>query len=438
MHSQVVTQHRLLPMANKEFDIVVFGAASFVGKILCQYLVHEHLEPNLSWAMAGRSESKLRDLKQSLGDAAKLVPIIVVDARAEQALRAMCERTAVIISTVGPYALYGENLVKTCASTGTDYCDLTGEPQWMRKMIDRYQTHAEASGARIVHCCGFDSIPSDLGVKFLQQQALQQFENYCSQVKMRVKVMQGGASGGTIASMLNLYKEMGSDPEVRAQMADIYSLCPPEFRQRVPQQDITVMYDKDFNSWVGPFVMAGINTRVVLRSNALRSQSYAANFSYDEGTLTGTGKKGEQRARRMALGTRMLLRALSIAPVRWLLGRFVVPKPGAGPSPEAQRSGSYDLRFFGRTEAGQELSVKLTGDRDPGYGSTAKMLAQAALSLRRDVDKGRIRGGFWTPATVFDDKLTQRLRNYAGIHLELLEVIHDAAAPPQLLTTAST
>lgn len=421
-------------MANREFDIIVFGATSFVGKIVSHYLVHEHLEPNLSWAMAGRSDAKLRELKRSLGEAANLVPTLVVDAREEQALRAMCERTSVIISTVGPYALYGEILVKSCASTGTDYCDLTGEPQWIRRMIDRYQAYAEARGARIVHCCGFDSIPSDLGVKFLQQQALLQLGSYCTEVKMRVKLMQGGASGGTIASMLNLYKEMGSDPDVREQMTDIYSLCPAEFQNRVPQRDISVVYDKDFNSWVGPFVMAGINTRVVLRSNALRPEPYAANFTYDEGMLTGSGRKGEKRAKRLAAGTRVLLGALALAPVRWFMGRFIAPRPGTGPTPEAQKNGCYDMRFFGRTAAGQEITVKLTGDRDPGYGSTAKMLSQAAISLRRDVDKGRLGGGFWTPATVFDDKLLDRLRNYAGIQLEVTEVIEEAIAPQQLLT----
>lgn len=421
-------------MANKEFDIIVFGAASFVGKIVCRYLAHDHLEPNLSWAMAGRSDAKLRALKQSLGEAANLIPVLVVDAREEQALRAMCERTSVIISTVGPYALYGESLVKSCASTGTDYCDLTGEPQWIRRMIDRYQTYAEARGARIVHCCGFDSIPSDLGVKFLQQQALLQLGSYCTEVKMRVKLMQGGASGGTIASMLNLYKEMGSDPAVREQMADIYSLCPADFQNRVPQRDIKVLYDRDFNSWVGPFVMAGINTRVVLRSNALRPEPYAANFTYDEGMLTGSGRKGEKRAKRLAAGTRAVLWALALAPMRWVVGRFIAPKPGTGPSPEAQQNGSYDLRFFGRTAEGQEITVKLTGDRDPGYGSTARMLSQAAISLRRDVDKRRVGGGFWTPATVFDDKLLDRLRNYAGIQLEVMEVIEEALPPQQLLT----
>lgn len=425
-------------MANKEFDIIVFGATSFVGKILSNYLVNEHTEPNLSWAMAARSDSKLRALKNELGEAARDIPVIVADAREEQALRALCERTAVVISTVGPYALYGEALVKSCASAGTDYCDLTGEPQWMRRMIDRYQSVAQARGARIVHSCGFDSIPSDLGVKFLQQQALLHFGCYCREVKMRVKTMRGGVSGGTVASMLNLYKEMAADDAIAREMSDFYSLCPASFTHRVPQREVGAEYDKDYNAWVAPFVMAAINTRVVLRSNALRHEPYAQDFSYSEATLTGTGRKGEIRAKRTSRATKALMALLKISLLRRFAARFVVPKPGTGPTPEAQKNGAYDLRFFGRTEQGQEISVKLTGDRDPGYGSTAKMLAQAAISLRRDVDKGRVTGGFWTPATVFDDRLIDRLANYAGITLEVIEVLADAPEPIRQIPASTT
>ena len=418
-------------MANKEFEIIVFGATSFVGKIVCNYLVHEHREPNLRWAMAARSEVKLRKLKASLGQASVQIPLLVVDAGDESALRAMCERTAVIISTVGPYALYGEPLVRSCVSTGTDYCDLTGEPQWIRRMIHRYHAEAVVGGARIVHCCGFDSIPSDLGVKYLQQQAMQQFGSYCSEVKMRVKNLKGGASGGTIASMLNLYDEMDRDHAVREQMTDIFSLCPADFQKRTPQQEIKVLYDKDFGSWAGPFVMAAINTRVVLRSNALRLHSDEQHFSYDEGTLTGLGRKGEKRARRLARGTGLLMRALSITLLRGFIKRFVVPKPGTGPSPEAQLTGCYDLRFFGRTAAGQEISVQVTDDRDPGYGATARILAQSALCLCREVDKEQIKGGFWTPATVFGDAMFARLRNFTGMRFNVQKITPEPGVYPQ-------
>jgi short subunit dehydrogenase-like uncharacterized protein len=331
----------------------------------------------------------------------------------------MCEKTELVISTVGPYALYGELLVKTCCQLGTDYCDLTGEPQWIRRMISRYEDDAKRTGARIVNCCGFDSIPSDLGVKFLQDHAQRHFGSYCDQIKLRVKTLKGGASGGTIASGLNLYKEASLDPEIRKEMRDPYSMCSPEHAFTARQHNVSVEFDEDFDSWAGPFIMASINTRVVLRSNALVDGYYDENFKYDEAMLTGSGKKGEKAARRLSFGTKVSMFMMAFAPMRWLATRFFLPSPGEGPTPEQQLKGCYDLRLLGRTQRGERVRVKVTGDRDPGYGSTAKMLAQAGISLRRDVDEGEVGGGFWTPATVFNDKLITRLVDYAGMGFEL-------------------
>lgn len=406
-------------MKNREFDIVVFGATSFVGKILCNYLVNEYTEPNLTWAMAGRSESKLQALKESLGSNADEIPVIIADSADAEALQSMCEKTELVISTVGPYALYGELLVKKCCELGTDYCDLTGEPQWIRRMIERYESQAKNSGARIVHCCGFDSIPSDLGVKFLQSHAQRHFGSYCDQVKLRVRVMKGGASGGTIASGLNLYKEASADPAIWKEMRDPYSLCPPDHGFKTLQHNVSVEFDQDFDSWAGPFIMASINTRVVLRSNALVDGFYAENFKYDEAMLTGPGKQGQKTAKRISFGTKVSMFMMAFAPMRWLSTRFFLPSPGEGPSPEQQLKGYYDLRLIGRTERGERIRVKVTGDRDPGYGSTAKMLAQAGISLRRDVDAGEVGGGFWTPATAFNEKLITRLVEHAGMGFEL-------------------
>lgn len=406
-------------MINKEFDIVVFGATSFVGKILCNYLANEYTEPNLTWAMAARSETKLIELKESLGKNADVIPLIIADSSDEQTLHSMCERTELVISTVGPYAIFGELLVKTCCQLGTDYCDLTGEPQWIRRMISRYEDDAKRSGARIVNCCGFDSIPSDLGVKFLQDQAQRHFGSYCDQVKLRVKVLKGGASGGTIASGLNLYKEASADPAIRKEMRDPYSLCLPARAFTERQHNVSVEFDEDFDSWAGPFIMASINTRVVLRSNALIDGHYDENFKYDEAMLTGAGKKGEKAAKRLSTGTKISMFMMAFAPMRWLATRFFLPSPGEGPTPEQQLKGCYDLRLIGRTQRGEGVRIKVTGDRDPGYGSTAKMLAQAGISLRRDVDEGAVGGGFWTPATVFNDKLIKRLVDHAGMNFEL-------------------
>ena len=428
-------------MKNKEFDIVVFGATSFVGQILCNYLVNDHTEPNLNWAMAARSASKLEKLKDELGPAAADVTVLIADSNDEPSLQALCDKAGVIISTVGPYALYGELLVKLCARSGTDYCDLTGEPQWIKRMISRYESAAKASGARIVHSCGFDSIPSDLGVMFLQEHAINKFGATCTRVKMRVKQLKGGASGGTIASGMNMYKEASKDAAMREELKDPYSLCPANHEFTAHQHIVNCEYDKDFNSWVGSFVMAAINTRIVLRSNALCSPPYGSEFLYDEGMMTADGEKGKKAAKRLATGTKLLTLAMTMAPVRWLASRFFVPKPGEGPTPEQQKNGFYELLFLGSIDVtnpkanddeleqagleqeslSQQIRVKVSGDRDPGYGSTAKMLAQAGISLRRDVDKGEVGGGFWTPATVFNSKLIDRLQDHAGMTFELLD-----------------
>jgi short subunit dehydrogenase-like uncharacterized protein len=407
-------------MVNREFDIVVFGAASFVGKILCEYLANEHREANLSWAMAGRSQSKLDDLKKSLGQNAESIPCLIADSHDEASLQSMCSSAEVIISTVGPYALYGDLLVKICAHSGTDYCDLTGEPQWIRRMITKYEAAAQESGARIVNSCGFDSIPSDLGVQVLQRAALKNFGSYCSEVKMRVVKMKGGASGGTIASGLNVYKEAARDPALREELKDWYSLCPQDHGFNEKQKNVRVEYEADFDSWAGPFIMASINTRIVLRSNSLVDGFYSASFRYDEAMLTGDGKKGEKVAKRLARGTGWGMVAMTIPPVRWFVSKFFLPKPGEGPSPEQQLDGFYELSFVGRTDKGDRITATVKGDRDPGYGSTAKMLAQAGISLCRDVDKSEVGGGFWTPATVFSEKLIERLENYAGMSFQVL------------------
>jgi len=406
-------------MANKEFDLVVYGATSFVGRIVCEYLVGEHVEPNLSWAMAARSFSKLETLKQELGPNAANVPLLVADSFDEEALRSLCERTHVVSSTVGPYALYGNLLVQICAELGTDYCDLTGEAPWIRKMMIAHEATARESGARIVNCCGFDSIPSDLGVKFLQQHSQSNFSSYCKTVSMRVKATKGGASGGTIASGINMFKEAASDSELRKELRDLYSLCPKDHGNDIKQRSINLEYDENFKAWLAPFIMAGINTRVVLRSNAIANTPYAKQFDYNEATLTADGDAGEKQAKRIARFSKIGPVLLSIPPIRAILTRFFLPKPGEGPSPEEQKSGFFDLRFWGKTDQGDEIRVKVTGDRDPGYGSSAKMLAQASISLRRDVDKGDVAGGFWTPATVFGDKLIERLQSYAGLTFEV-------------------
>jgi len=409
-----------MPDMEQQRHLTVFGATSFVGQILTRYLYGRFgTDGDLRWAIAGRSERKLRELHGSLYPKAAKLPQIVANAGDEKALREMCAESRVVISTVGPYALYGEPLVKICANTGTDYCDLTGEVQWIRRMIRKYEGAARASGARIVHCCGFDSIPSDLGVHFLQKHAMQKYGRTCPRVKLRVKAMRGGASGGTIASMLNVVKEASDDPELRRELANPYSLCPDGYTPQLRQPNVSLAeYDTDFKSWIAPFVMAAVNTRIVHRTNALSKQAYGADFRYDEAVLRGDGFKGRAAATSMGAGLGAFMAAAAVPPTRWVLERFL-PGPGEGPSPEEQRNGFFDIRIFGRTE-GHTLQVKVTGDRDPGYGSTGKMLGQAGACLALDTPKANTPGGFWTPATIFGDRLIDRLTRYSGLRFEVV------------------
>jgi short subunit dehydrogenase-like uncharacterized protein len=407
-------------MAHAQYDLIVFGATSFVGKLVCHYLAGQSGDRPLRWAAAGRSRPKLQHLRASLGDGHAALPLVVADAADAAALAAMCAQTRIVISTVGPYALYGEPLVKVCAQTGTDYCDLAGEVHWIKRMLDRYEPAAKASGARIVHCCGFDSIPSDLGVLFLQEEARKRFGGACPEVAMRVKAMRGGASGGTIASIMNIAEEAAADPALRKQLSDPYLLCPKGDAPKVRQPSVgRASFDPDYGAWAAPFVMAGINTRIVHRSNALSQYAYGREFRYDEAMLTGKGFRGRARAFAITAGLGGFLAASALRPTRWALKRFL-PQPGEGPSPEAQASGFYDLRFTGRLRDGRTLRAKVTGAGDPGYGSTSQILGQAAAFLAFDVAKSEKPGGFWTPATIFGNRLIERLRSDAGMRFETL------------------
>lgn len=408
-------------MANHQ--LVVFGASSFVGKLLTHYLFQRHgINGDLDWAIAGRSRAKLEELRSSLGPAAATLPIIVADASDEKALRNLCQKTQVVASTVGPYALYGSTLVKVCAQTGTDYCDLTGEPQWIAQMIKEHEAAAQKSGARIVHCSGFDSVPSDLGTYYLQQQALKQFGQVCARVKLRVKAARGGASGGTVASMLESIRESVANPALRKLLTNPYAFCAADASglPRQPNQQFA-SYDEDAKAWSAPFIMAVINTKVVHRSNEVSGYAYGRDFVYDETMLTGQGISGRVTAIGIALGLAAFTGAIAMKPTRVLLERFVLPKPGEGPTPAQQEAGFYDLRLLGRTSTGNRLTVKVTGDRDPGYGSTCKILGEAAVCLVQDIAKTDKPGGFWTPSTVMGDKLIARLTEHAGLTFSVVE-----------------
>ena len=398
---------------SRTHDIVLFGATSFVGQILTKHLVERHADTGLKWAIAGRSADKLASVAAETGAE---VDRIVVDADDASGLAEMCAHTNLVISTVGPYALYGSKLVAAVAEAGIDYVDLTGEPQWMQRMIDRYQARAVETGARIVHACGFDSVPSDMGVWFLQREAHERFGAPCTSISMAVKAAKGGASGGTIASMLNMMEEVSADPSLKKVLGNPYALGVEGDRTGPKQPNVTLPeYDEGHKTWLAPFVMAATNTRVVFRTHSLLEREWGSGFTYGEAMAMGDGLSGRAKAFGMSGGMGGFMGAAAIGPMRKVMGKFL-PEPGEGPSPEAQEAGFYDLRFHGTTAAGEEIMVKVTGDRDPGYGSTSKILAEAATTLM----ESEAAGGFWTPATALGDPFIEALTAHAGLTFEVV------------------
>ena len=409
-----------ITMPSKKYDLIVFGATGFTGRLVAGYL-HDRYgpggkqpgEPPITWAMAGRNLEKLRQVRHSIG-AGEEVPLIVADAAAPGALKSLVAQTKVVITTVGPYRLYGEPLARACAEAGTDYVDLCGEPLWMAHMIPRLQGLAEASGARIVFSCGFDSIPFDLGVTFLQARAQERFHLPLQRVRGRVRVMKGGFSGGTAASLMGTLEQIARTPALARTLADPFALT-PGFRGPDQPEGDRAQYDESAKAWSGPFVMAAINTKNVHRTNALRGHPWGRDFLYDERMLTGSGNAGEQRARALARTTRVQNALLGFGPTRALIRRFALPKPGQGPNQQARENGRYEVLFSGETTSGQHLGAVVTGDRDPGYGSTCKLIAESALCLAQDVDRTMTAGGVWTPGAAMGLTLVRRLQARAGL-----------------------
>jgi short subunit dehydrogenase-like uncharacterized protein len=406
----------------REFDVIVWGATGFTGRLVAEHLLHRHgVEGQLRWAIGGRSQHKLADVRRDLGTAAERLPLVLADADDPASLEAMVARTRVICTTVGPYALHGSGLVAACAALGTHYCDLTGEVQWMRRMIDAHHAQAEASGARIVHTCGFDSIPSDLGVLFVQQEMQRRHGVPCRSVKFRAREVRGGFSGGTAASMLNMLDESERDPAIQPILDDPYGLNPADDRRGLdgPERSLPE-YDPDFGAWVTPFLMATINTKVVRRSNALMGYPYGREFRYDEGMIVPFGPWGFPLAAAISAGSAAFTAVAGFGAARRGLAR-VLPQPGQGPSPQVREAGYYVIELLGRhpTDRAADVRVRIRGDRDPGYGSTSKMLAEAAACLASDdLDSP---GGVLTPATAMGRHLLDRLPIHAGVTFEVLQ-----------------
>jgi short subunit dehydrogenase-like uncharacterized protein len=385
--------------SSKAFDIVVYGATGFTGQLVAEYLAsHYRNDGQLKWAMAGRNLDKLASVRNAIGAPAD-IPLIAADASDPASLKAMIDRTKSVVTTVGPYMLYGNELVAACVASGTDYFDLCGEPPWMRRIIDAHQETAQRSGARIVFSCGYDSLPFELGVFCCQETARKVFGAPVTRVKGRVRTMKGTFSGGTAASMKALFAAVANDPSLVPLMRSPFALTPGFEGPKQPPGNKPI-FDDDLKVWTTPFVMANINTRNVHRSNMLMGFPYGRDFVYDEMQVTGSGEEGEALAKRVMAGNNKL-------------GASGGPKPGEGPSKEERETGYYDLLFVGIAPDGRQVRVSVRGDRDPGYGSTSKMISECALCLLRDTPE--LPGGIWTPGAAMGEHLIKRLAEHAGL-----------------------
>jgi len=407
-------------VAERPYDVVVWGATGFTGRLVVEYLAAKYPlgGRSLRWAIGGRDGKKLEQLRNDPALAGQCPAEFVADSGDIESLRSLAASTKVVLSAVGPYAKYGSELVAACVENGTDYCDLSGEVQWIRQMIDRHQRNAEATGARIVTSCGFDSIPSDFGAFCLQQHARRLYGEPCASMVLLVRAMKGGASGGTVASLLNVIDAARHDRSVARILHDPYALNPVESRfgpdrndQRGPE------FNSDAGVWTAPFVMAAINTRVVRRTNALLDFPYGRDFRYSEAMMTGRGLRGWLKAALSAGTLGMFLLAASQPWIRrFVLERFL-PKPGQGPSRQQREAGFFTFLIHGRLNDGRSLKLRVTGDRDPGYGSTCKMLAESAVCLA--IDEPTVGGGCWTPVAAMGTRLQDRLVRNAGLSFDL-------------------
>jgi len=388
-------------MSSSKFDIVVYGATGFTGQLVAEYVAAQYKgDMNLTWAMAGRSKDKLVSVRDAIG-APPDTPLIVADASDPASLKAMVAQAKSIITTVGPYQLYGSDLVAACAAAGVDYFDLSGEPVWMRQMIDAHEATAKSSGARIVFSAGFDSIPFELGVFCVQEEAKKVFGAPASRVKGRVRDMRGTFSGGTAASARATFAAAAKDLSLVAMLQNHFVLTPGVDGPKQPRAN-KPMLDEDLGQWAAPFVMASINTRNVHRSNMLMNYPYGKDFVYDEMILTGVGEQGEANAKRVVAAVNAER-----------MGASDGPKPGEGPSKEERENGLYDLLFVAIAPDGKQVRAVVKGDRDPGYGSTSKMISECAICLLRDAPD--VPAGIWTPGAAMGHRLIKRLVDHAGL-----------------------
>ena len=385
----------------KKHDFVIYGASGFTGKLVVEYSLEKYLNhENITWAIAGRNLEKLENLKNKL-NIPDHIDIIHVDSDEQESIDNLVTNTKCVLTTVGPYQLYGEKIIRTCVSSGTDYVDLCGEPGWMHKIIDECSDEAKKTGARIVFSCGFDSIPFDLGVLFVQNETKSNINKYAPCVRGRVRAMNGEFSGGTAASMKATMSSLRSNPELLNVLINPHALC--EGHQGVQQDDDTKSkFDEELDVWVAPFFMAPINTKNIHRSNKLLNQIYGEDFRYNEMWIMGPGEEGKKAAETIAMANP--------------IGGEDAPKPGEGPSREKRENGNYDILFCADVD-GKVFKASVSGDMDPGYGSTSKMITESAICLVRECQ--HLDGGIYTPAASMGEKLIKRLEDNAGLSFKI-------------------
>ena len=384
-------------MNERNFDVVIYGATGFTGKLVVEYMLNQYGNDNsISWAMAGRSHEKLITVRDKLG-VSDQVPLLIVDSNDKSSVTEMVKQTKCVLTTVGPYQLYGNDIVAECAALGTDYVDLCGEPGWMHEKIAAHTEAAKASGARIIFSCGFDSIPFDLGVFFLQKEVIKKFGKPAANIRGRVRAMNGEFSGGTAASMAATMSSLKTKPELFEILVNPFALSDGFVGPEQPA-DNKPIFDEKLDTWVAPFFMAPINTKNIHRSNKIMNHKYGENFLYNEMWITGPGEEGKAAADMIA----------STNPI----AGDDVPAPGEGPSREKRENGSYEILFCADID-NQVFKASVAGDMDPGYGSTSKMITESAICLVKDVKE--LEGGIYTPAASLGMKLVSRLEANAGL-----------------------
>ncbi len=403
---------------SRTYDIIIWGASGFTGRLVAEYLYKKYgANKDLKWAMGGRNEGKLEEVRAAVADDS--VPLVIADSHDEASLDAMTKQAKVICTTVGPYAKYGAPLVAACVKNQTHYCDLAGEPPFIREMIDKHHDTAKANGVKIVHSCGFDSIPSDLGVLYAQEQAKKTYGEYAAKVSMRVHDFAGELSGGTYASLSNNIEMAMQNRDILKVLMHPYGLNPTVEQSGPDTPGIqSVVYDETAKTWIAPFMMEAINTRIVRRSHALEGFPYGENFSYDEAIKGGDGEEGKKKAQKIAFQAAALA-ARPGTPEKAIMDERM-PKPGEGPDQAAREAGYFNCHLYLSLSDGKLAKGIVTGDMDPGYGSTSKMLAESAVCLAKD-DLPEM-AGILTPATAMGAPLVDRLIANAGLTFSFEEL----------------